>query len=311
MISTTTGLTTNLSHPRLVWSRTVHTGDRSASNLGGCRRLTSNLKAQGICWRWIGIELGVEKHSFRCHSKSYSCIDCQVCFTPYTYQQHVKCITENQKYGSKTYVEKEAKGELKQNAWCEQVERAIEFVKDPKLKGLLQNIQGYSNIPRKEAKFINFLTNSCRIRDTTLCKMAWKAIADEAEKLKKEEQAKKDAEAEIAKEAEVDLRKNVASLGSASLFPESKANAAPATNFKWKATIKRKLREAGGEMKVKKLRKMVVGAYHEAVGDDEGSDELKELFMAKLAKSGVTVDGKMASLMSVAIYIDIYHPLLR
>ncbi|RCN52726.1 hypothetical protein ANCCAN_01102 [Ancylostoma caninum] len=115
---------------------------------------------------------------------------------PYNYQQHIKCITENQKYGSKNYIEKEAKGEVKQNAWCEQVERAIEFVKDPKLKSLLQNIQGYSNIPRKEAKFINFLTNSCRIRDTALCKMAWKAIADEAEKLKKEEEAKKARETE-------------------------------------------------------------------------------------------------------------------
>ncbi|VDM78308.1 unnamed protein product [Strongylus vulgaris] len=70
-------------------------------------------------------------------------------FRPYAYQQHVKCIRENQKYGSKNYIEKEAKGEVKQNAWCEQVERAIEFVKEPKLKSLLKNIQGYSNIPRK------------------------------------------------------------------------------------------------------------------------------------------------------------------
>ncbi|CAJ0598626.1 unnamed protein product [Cylicocyclus nassatus] len=243
----------------------------------------------------------VEKHSFRCHSKSYSCIDCQVCFTPYTYQQHVKCITENQKYGSKNYVEKEAKGELKQNAWCEQVERAIEFVKDPKLKGLLQNIQGYSNIPRKEAKFINFLTNSCRIRDTALCKMAWKAIADEAEKLKKEEQAKKEAEAEIAKEAEKAKQSSSEAKpndGNGNEKANGNENAAPAVNFKWKATIKRKLREAGGEMKVKKLRKMVVGAYREALGDEEGSEKLEELFMAKLAKSGVTVDGKLALLVT-------------
>ncbi|VDM66531.1 unnamed protein product, partial [Strongylus vulgaris] len=126
-------------------------------------------------------------------------------FRPYTYQQHVKCISENQKYGSKNYIEKEAKGEVKQNAWCEQVERAIEFVKEPKLKSLLKNIQGYSNIPRKEAKFINFLTNSCRIRDTSLCKMAWKAIADEAEKLKKEEEAKKEENVKKAKEADLVL----------------------------------------------------------------------------------------------------------
>ncbi|VDL84406.1 unnamed protein product [Nippostrongylus brasiliensis] len=207
----------------------------------------------------------VEKHTYKCRSQSFSCIDCQVCFTPHTYQQHVKCITENQKYGSKNYVAKEAKGELKQNAWCEQVERATEFVKDPRLKDLLKNIQGYNNIPRKEAKFINFLTNSCRIRDTNLCKLAWKAIADEAEKLKKEEEAKKAAE-----------------------------ETSEAATFKWKATIKRKLREAGGEMKVKKLRKAVLSEYREKVGDEDNG--VDELFEKKLSKSGVTVNGKLVTL---------------
>ncbi|PIO54419.1 hypothetical protein TELCIR_24219, partial [Teladorsagia circumcincta] len=165
---------------------------------------------------------------------------------PYTYQQHVKCITENQKYGSKNYVEKEAKGEVKQNAWCEQVERAIEFVKDPRLRSLLQNIQGYSNIPRKEAKFINFLTNSCRIRDQALCRMAWKAIADEAEKLKKEQESEKATEKiEEAVPSTVSQQKD--ENGTTECNNNGKA-AAP-VNFKWKSTIKRKLREAGGEMK--------------------------------------------------------------
>ncbi|KHJ94071.1 LYAR-type C2HC zinc finger, partial [Oesophagostomum dentatum] len=186
----------------------------------------------------------VEKHTYRCNSRSYSCIDCQVCFTfvnivvvsihvlsaieplftrehfllPTNYKDHVKCISENQKYGSKNYIEKEAKGELKQNAWCEQVERAIEFVKEPKLKSLLQNIQGYSNIPRKEAKFINFLTNSCRIRDVALCKLAWKAIADEAEKLKKEEEARK------AKEEEKEEQQPVSESGKKDENGNEKAN---------------------------------------------------------------------------------------
>ncbi|KHJ78572.1 hypothetical protein OESDEN_21805 [Oesophagostomum dentatum] len=48
-------------------------------------------------------------------------------------------------------------------------------------------------------------------------------------------------------------------------------------------------------MKVKKLRKTVIGAYKESGGDDEG---VEELFEAKLAKSGVTVSGKLASLPS-------------
>ncbi|VDM79802.1 unnamed protein product [Strongylus vulgaris] len=68
-------------------------------------------------------------------------------------------------------------------------------------------------------------------------------------------------------------------------------NASP--GFKWKATIKRKLREAGGEMKVKKLRKTVVEAYREVVGNDEGAEEL---FEAKLAKTGAVINGKLVSL---------------
>uniref|UniRef100_A0A0K0DH18 Zf-LYAR domain-containing protein n=1 Tax=Angiostrongylus cantonensis TaxID=6313 RepID=A0A0K0DH18_ANGCA len=136
-------------------------------------------------------------------------------------------LSESQKYGSKNYVQKEAKGEVKQNAWCEQVQRAIEYVTEPLLKELLQNIQGYNNIPRKEAKFINFLTNSCRIRDVKLCKMAWAAISAEALKLKEEGEVKK---------VNGEGHKISDTLSSVS--------------FKWKSTIKRKLREAGGEMKV-------------------------------------------------------------
>lgn len=45
-------------------------------------------------------------------------------------------------------------GEVKQNAWCEQVEAAIERVKDNQLKNLLRKIQGFSNIPRKVAIFL-------------------------------------------------------------------------------------------------------------------------------------------------------------
>lgn len=61
------------------------------------------------------------------------------------------------------------KGETRQNRWVEQVERAIGKVKEPGLKQLLEQIRGFDNIPRKEAKFINFLQNSIRIRNRDLC----------------------------------------------------------------------------------------------------------------------------------------------
>lgn len=73
---------------------------------------------------------------------------------------------------------------MKQERWTEQVENAINNVKssNPNLKSLLTRILGFSNIPRKEAKFVNFLKNSVRIRDENLCREAWKAISEEAAK---------------------------------------------------------------------------------------------------------------------------------
>ncbi|KJH50230.1 hypothetical protein DICVIV_03594 [Dictyocaulus viviparus] len=70
-------------------------------------------------------------------------------------------------------------------------------------------------------------------------------------------------------------------------------NSSSSVNFKWKATIKRKLREAGGEMKIKKLRSSVLNAYRDAVGDGTG---IEEIFETKLAKTGVVIHGKLVSL---------------
>nr|CAD2172862.1 unnamed protein product [Meloidogyne enterolobii] len=112
-------------------------------------------------------------------------MDCQVVFTINNYDHHIKCISEDEKYGGANYTAKINKGEVKQDSWVNQVRAAIKFVNDPQLKGLLRKIQGYTNIPRKESKFINFLQNSLNYKNYGLCKKAWEAIKDEAEKIKK------------------------------------------------------------------------------------------------------------------------------
>ncbi|CAK5065689.1 unnamed protein product [Meloidogyne enterolobii] len=126
----------------------------------------------------------VQKHSSKCKNGSFSCMDCQVVFTINNYDHHIKCISEDEKYGGANYTAKINKGEVKQDSWVNQVRAAIKFVNDPQLKGLLRKIQGYTNIPRKESKFINFLQNSLNYKNYGLCKKAWEAIKDEAEKLK-------------------------------------------------------------------------------------------------------------------------------
>lgn len=226
-------------------------------------------------------------------------------FSRETYKDHVKCITENQKYGGKNYVEKENKGEAKQNAWVDQVNRAIEFVTDSQVKELLKSVAGFANIPRKEAKFINFLTNSCRLRDKNLALRAWQAIAAEAEKMRQEaikkqeemqkaEKAQREAAAAAVaskKDSEEDTKKNTGNMSA-----EEPGTSETTVSFKWKKVIKRKLKENGGEMKIKKLRKAVLEEFSSSGGD---SEDKNALFAEKLGKcAAVTVDGKTVSLVA-------------
>uniref|UniRef100_A0A183C5G4 C2H2-type domain-containing protein n=1 Tax=Globodera pallida TaxID=36090 RepID=A0A183C5G4_GLOPA len=48
----------------------------------------------------------VLQHNHRCHTTRYSCMDCQTVFDRDSYQTHVKCITEDQKYGGVNHVPK-------------------------------------------------------------------------------------------------------------------------------------------------------------------------------------------------------------
>lgn len=62
----------------------------------------------------------IERHIYSCGSKLYNCIDCNKEFRNDEYKLHVKCLTESERYESKSsYVSKANKGELKQNAWLE------------------------------------------------------------------------------------------------------------------------------------------------------------------------------------------------
>ncbi|XP_076041022.1 uncharacterized protein LOC143025364 [Oratosquilla oratoria] len=122
----------------------------------------------------------VEKHyKFQCKSCKYvSCMDCSKDFWGNTYETHLKCITEDQKYGGSNFVAKEFKGEKKQEAWTAKVQAVVATTKnmDPQLKTLLNQIIGFDNIPRKKSKFENFLKNSAKIRNPDLVARAWKVF---------------------------------------------------------------------------------------------------------------------------------------
>ncbi|GFQ97423.1 cell growth-regulating nucleolar protein [Trichonephila clavata] len=108
-------------------------------------------------------------------------MDCLKEFWGDDYKAHVKCITENEKYGGKDYVPKPTsnKGELKQEMWIEHINSTLATKKvSGFLNELLRQIVNHTNIPRKQQKFENFLFNSLKIRNKRLIAEAWEICAE-------------------------------------------------------------------------------------------------------------------------------------
>lgn len=111
----------------------------------------------------------VEKHyAFKCRGAPIfvSCMDCQKDFRGQEFDAHIKCITELEKYSGKDYVAKanQNKGEKKQQAWMDKVRNIASTRNDlsSSIKDALLKLSQYENIPRKQAKFKNFVKNSFR-----------------------------------------------------------------------------------------------------------------------------------------------------
>ncbi|KAL0977803.1 hypothetical protein UPYG_G00161380 [Umbra pygmaea] len=117
----------------------------------------------------------VESHVFRCRGCSIlSCIDCGKEFWGNDYMNHVKCITENQKYGGKSYEAKACKGEVKQQQWIQVIQEAMNKPGiSANLKDVLDQLSSYDNIPRKKEKFQNWMKNSLKIYSPVLQDQVW------------------------------------------------------------------------------------------------------------------------------------------
>ncbi|RWS25079.1 cell growth-regulating nucleolar protein-like protein [Leptotrombidium deliense] len=107
----------------------------------------------------------VDTHIYKCGSHTVSCIDCNKHFDRKSYNDHKTCLQEDEKYGGANYQKKESepKGKKKQDEWIQRVHEAAKNAKvSPAIKNYLDAILNYDNIPRKKAKFINFVKNSIR-----------------------------------------------------------------------------------------------------------------------------------------------------
>ncbi|NXD06462.1 LYAR protein, partial [Nothocercus nigrocapillus] len=122
----------------------------------------------------------VEKHVNICRScQCLSCMDCGKDFWGDDYKDHVKCISEDQKYGGKEFEAKANKGDAKQQEWIQKIHEVMKKPNiSPKVRNILEQMRVFDNIPRKKVKFQNWMRNSLRITDSTLQDQVWDIFSE-------------------------------------------------------------------------------------------------------------------------------------
>ncbi|NXG19616.1 LYAR protein, partial [Grallaria varia] len=122
----------------------------------------------------------VEKHVNICRNcQCLSCMDCGKDFWGDDYKEHVKCVSEDQKYGGKGFEAKTNKGDAKQQEWIQKIHEVTKKPNiSPKVRNILEQMRAFDNIPRKKVKFQNWIKNSLRITDSTLQDQVWDVFSE-------------------------------------------------------------------------------------------------------------------------------------
>ncbi|XP_075786859.1 cell growth-regulating nucleolar protein isoform X2 [Pelodiscus sinensis] len=122
----------------------------------------------------------VEKHVNICRNcQCLSCMDCGKDFWGDDYKSHVKCLSEDQKYGGKGYEAKSNKGDVKQQEWIQKIHEVIKKPNiSPKLRNILEQMLNYDNIPRKKGKFQNWMVNNMNIGNCALQDQVWDIFSE-------------------------------------------------------------------------------------------------------------------------------------
>lgn len=198
------------------------------------------------------------------------------------------------------------------------------------IKKILETISKHENIPRKKAKFLNFMQNSFRYMKINELEEAW-VLLEEAMKENKEQtqqtngngevkengngtkaqngvKRKHEEEDEAVDEQETELveePKKKKSKKEVELEPESaeapvaEDSVEEATKFKWTENIQAYLamKARNKEVTLKKLRGKIMKKYKTFTGCD-WSDKIERKFNKKINKlSGIVVDNEKVRLI--------------
>ncbi|XP_050194516.1 cell growth-regulating nucleolar protein [Myiozetetes cayanensis] len=148
----------------------------------------------------------VEKHVNICRNcQCLSCMDCGKDFWGDDYKEHVKCVSEDQKYGGKGFEAKTNKGDAKQQEWIQKIHEVMKKPNiSPKVRNILEQMRAFDNIPRKKVKFQNWIKNSLRITDSTLQDQVWDVFSEATRKVSNEKEQDKPQQKEEHQSAETE-----------------------------------------------------------------------------------------------------------
>ncbi|NXI50828.1 LYAR protein, partial [Chloroceryle aenea] len=135
----------------------------------------------------------VEKHVNICRNcQCLSCMDCGKDFWGDDYKEHMRCVSEDQKYGGKDFEAKTNKGDAKQQEWIQKIHEVMKKPNiSPKVRNILEQMRAFDNIPRKKVKFQNWMKNSLRITDSALQDQVWDIFSEATRNISSEKEQDK------------------------------------------------------------------------------------------------------------------------
>ncbi|NXI10723.1 LYAR protein, partial [Irena cyanogastra] len=168
----------------------------------------------------------VEKHVNICRNcQCLSCMDCGKDFWGDDYKEHVRCISEDQKYGGKGFEAKTNKGDAKQQEWIQKIHEVMKKPNiSPKVRNILEQIRAFDNIPRKKVKFQNWIKNSLRINDSNLQDQVWDVFSEATRNASNEKEQDKPQQKEEQQSAETGENKRAEENGTTDAKTEKKKN---------------------------------------------------------------------------------------
>jgi len=240
----------------------------------------------------------LEKHLLFCGSHYVSCIDCSKVFRWDEWQEHTSCMSEAQKYQGNLYQAKEStnKGARKQDAWTESVERCVEDPGSdisPNLRNYLRKLMGFSNIPRKQKPFANFVKNSLNIWDDKKIQEIWDVISSVTSKANSNT---------LKANGNVREANGTAARANGAAVEAARANGGTQQQERWggwKRVLDEELTASGGQLPWKRLCDVVVERCFKCGGAQSASnEELRYQALAAIPASYLSKEDELVRLPS-------------